>query len=147
MPAGKGNLYRARVAGPFEEDTGPKLRRFLVQRNDNIFSSLNERDEEDYQPGKQGKTIIAWHERESALLVGVVKDHNPNGAPETLVRLTHLLKAASFNEAVFCDGSDSAMLWYKGVMVIAPGKWKANAMNTGLGFKAIGAAAPGHGRK
>ena len=71
------------------------------------------------------------------MLVGVEKDHDQSRPGETYSRLTHALTAAGFTDAVFCDGSDSAMLWVKGRMVVAPGERKADTMTVALGFTVV----------
>ena len=139
LPYGVGNQYRPPATGPARGDPGPALRGALTQRNDNTFASVEQRDD------RTGKTIIAWHDREAALLVGVEKDHDQSRPGETYSRLTHLLRAAGFTDAVFCDGSDSAMLWVRGRMIVAPGERKADTMTVALGFTAVATpAGPAH---
>lgn len=133
---GVGNRYRAPATGPVEGDPGPKLRDQLTQRNNKTFSKAEERDD------RTGKTLVAWHAKENALLVGVEKDHDQGRPGETYTRLTQRLGAAGFTDAVFFDGSDSAMLWYKGQLVIAPGERKDNEMRVALGFAALPAPTP-----
>ena len=130
LPYGVGNQYRPPATGPARGDPGPALRGALTQRNDNTFASVDQRDD------RTGKTIIAWHAKEAALLVGVEKAHDQSRPGEPYSRLTHALRAAGFTDAVFCDGSDSAMLWVKGRMVVAPGERKADTMTVALGFTA-----------
>ena len=133
---GIGNQYRPPAKGPSTGDPGPALRGQLTQRNDKTFSSVEARD------NRTGKTIVAWHDKENALLVGVEKDHDQGRPGETYTRLTQLLGAAGFNDAVFFDGSDSAMMWYKGRMIVAPGEYKANTMTVAIGFAALSPTAP-----
>ena len=136
LPYGVGNQYRPPATGPATGDPGPKLGPALTQRNDNTFASVERRDD------RTGKTIVAWHQKAGALLVGVEKDHEQGRPGETYTRLTHLLAAAGFTDGVFLDGSDSAMLWYKGRMIVAPGERKADTMTVALGFRAEPAPAP-----
>lgn len=142
---GVGNRYRPPVTGPTTGEPGPKLRGSLTQRNDRTFSSVEKRDE------RTGKTFIAWHALAGALLVGVEKDHDPDpkrpGA--SYGRLVTMLSNAGFTDAVFCDGSDSAMMWYKGRLVVRPGKRKDDLMTVGIGFAQIHASEPArpHGVK
>ncbi len=44
--------------------------------------------------------------------------------------------AASGQDATFLDGSDSAMLWYRGKCIVAPGEDKDQLITVGLGFRA-----------
>ena len=138
LPYGVGNQYRPPATGPARGDPGPALRGALTQRNDNTFASVEQRDD------RTGKTVIAWSDTAAALLVGVEKDHDQSRPGETYSRLAHALKAAGFTDAVFCDGSDSAMLWVKGRMVVAPGQRKADTMTVALGFTAVPGPPPRH---
>lgn len=133
---GTGNRYRPPTAGPATGEPGPKLRGSLIQRNDRTFSSVEKRDE------RTGKTFIAWHARAGALLVGVEKDHDPNPkrSGTSYGRLVTMLSNAGFTDAVFCDGSDSAMMWYKGRLVVRAGERKDNLITVGIGFAQIHAA-------
>jgi exopolysaccharide biosynthesis protein len=55
---------------------------------------------------------------------------------ETYTQLTDQLQAAGFSDAVFCDGSDSAMMWYQGRIIVTPGTRKADSMTVAIGFAA-----------
>jgi hypothetical protein len=135
---GTGNQYRPPAKGPKQGDPGNRLRSSLTQRNDNTFASVESLDV------RTGKTIIAWHPAANALLVGVQShfDGGPKRSGTSYRRIGQLLRAAGFTEAVFCDGSDSAMLWHGGKMIIAPGEAKANTMTIGIGFAQVRTAAP-----
>lgn len=131
---GIGNQYRPPAHGPVENDPGPRLRPSLTRRNDLTFKSV-----ENIADTRIGKTIIAWNPNANALLVGVEADHDPDlkRPGVSYSRLVAQLSAAGFTEAVFCDGSDSAMLWYGGKMIVKPGDAKANMMKLCIGFSQV----------
>jgi hypothetical protein len=135
---GIGNKYRPPARGPAQGDPGPRLRPSLTRRNDGTFKSVEDPDT------RVGKTIIAWSPNANALLVGVEADHdtNPKRPGVSYSRLVAQLSSAGFTEAVFCDGSDSSMLWHRGKLIIAPGEAKANMMNLCIGFRQVPGAAP-----
>lgn len=126
LPYGQGNRYKPGKSGPLTGDPGAKARADLVQRNNNTFASVEQRDT------VTGKTVIAYHEREGALLVGVQPDGEPPGQSYAAIR--NGLRGAGFSDAVFLDGSDSAMLWHRGRCVVRPGDNKDELMTVGLGF-------------
>lgn len=126
LPYGAGNRYRPPTTGPSEGDPGPERRAALVQRNSAAFRQV------DVLAPATGKTIIAWHAREQALLVGV-QGHG-GGAGQTHAQLRDGLIAAGFSDAVFLDGSDSALMYYRGRRIVAPGEDKNELMTVGLGF-------------
>lgn len=130
---GIGNQYRPPSHGPVVGDPGPRLRPSLTRRNDFTFKSVEVSDT------RIGKTIIAWNPVANALLVGVEADHDTDlkRPGVSYSRLSAQLSAAGFTEAVFCDGSDSAMLWHGGKMVVRPGDAKANMMKLCIGFSQV----------
>ena len=131
LPYGQGNQYRPGTSGPPSGDPGAANRRNLTQRNDQTFTSVEQRGP------TTGKTVIAYHARAQALLVGV----QPHGqAPgQSYADIRAALIVAGFSDAVFLDGSDSSMLWYHGKCLIRPGEDKDELMTVGLAFTRHGA--------
>ena len=134
LPYGVGNDYLPKHSGPPTGDPGPALSRYLTQRNDNLTRDVASR------PPPLGKTIVAYHRHADALLVGVQPDGTPPG--QSSLQLRDALRTAGFSDAVFADGSDSAMLWYKGRCIVRPGEWKDELMVVGLGFAQVAPAPP-----
>lgn len=126
LPHGKENQYQKGKTGPITGDPGAKARAGLTQRSNKNFASAEDR------PATTGKTVIAYHARLQALLVGVQPDGQAPGQSYAAIR--NGLRAAGFSDAVFLDGSDSAMLWHRGRCVVKPGEDKNQLMTVGLGF-------------
>lgn len=126
LPYGQGNRYRAGTSGPAVGEPGP-ARSNLTQRNNQTFASV-----EALSPAT-GKTVIAYHAREQALRVGV-QPHGA-GAGQTYTGLRNGLIVAGFSDAVFLDGSDSSLMWYRGRGIVRPGENKDELMTVGLGFR------------
>ncbi|MEG3088854.1 hypothetical protein [Sphingomonas sp. PB4P5] len=126
LPYGQGNRYRPGTRGPATGDPGPRARGNLVQRNDATFASVEKLG------ATTGKTVVAYHHREEALLVGVQPHGRSPG--QSYSRLRDALGIAGFSDAVFLDGSDSAMLWHRGRCIVEPGEDKNELMTVGLGF-------------
>lgn len=106
---------------------GAAVRDSLTQRNNQTFASVEQRG------ATTGKTIIAYHLHEQALLVGVQQDGRTPG--QTYAAIRNGLITAGFSDAVFLDGSDSALMWFRGHSIISPGDNKDELMTVGLGFR------------
>lgn len=97
----------------------------LWRRGNNTYKSLQE------HPPATGKTLLAHHRRAHLLLLWV----QPDGRAEhTLDDIRDWLVAGEFDDAVFLDGSDSALLSVDGALMVPPGSEKNRANTIGLGF-------------
>jgi hypothetical protein len=125
---GAGNLYRsgvpagAPVSGPVSSVHQP----FLIQRNNNHYISFQGRG------ASVGKVAVAINRTQDMLLVLVQSQGGSSGM--TLDSLRDKLIAVGCSDAVFGDGSDSAMLVAGGRTQIAQGEDKEEATTIGLGF-------------
>ena len=126
---GSGNLYRAGVpaGAPAVGEPGPAHRPFLIQRNNNTYVAMASRGPE------VGKVAFAVHRDSDMLLVLVQPDGAPTGL--TLDNLRDKLASVGTDDAVFMDGSDSAMLVVDGVFHIRQGENKDELTTVGLGFR------------
>ena len=125
---GAGNLYRAGVpAGAPVSGPVPAVHQpFLIQRNNNHYVSFQGRG------ASVGKIAVAINRTQDMLLVLVQSQGGRSGM--TLNALRDKLIAVGCSDAVFGDGSDSAMLVAGGRTLIAQGEDKEEATTIGLGF-------------
>jgi hypothetical protein len=125
---GVGNLYRSGVpAGA--PTTGPvpaTYLPYLVQRNNNHYAAFLGRGT------SVGKVAVAINRSEDMLLVLVQSSGARSGMD--LDGLRDRLLALGCSDAVFGDGSDSALLVVGGTTMIAQGEDKEEATTIGLGF-------------
>jgi len=123
---GVGNRYAAGTTGPATGEPPPALRGKLIQRNNENFRAA------DSLPPATGKTIIASHSASQKLLVAV----QPHAAPpgQTYSWIASRLVDLGFDQGVFLDGSDSALLMLDGKLVIRPGEDKDESNILGVGF-------------
>ncbi|GAA3722577.1 hypothetical protein GCM10022268_33440 [Sphingomonas cynarae] len=131
LPYGQGNRYRPPTTGPTTGEPGAAARPSLIQRNNSTLNSVEQ------LPSATGKTIIAYHAREQALLVGVQEHGRAPGS--SYASLRDALIVAGFSDAVFLDGSDSSLLYYRGRQIVAPAENKNELMTVALGFRQRGA--------
>jgi hypothetical protein len=128
LPFGVGNLYRSGVpagaptTGPVPSTHLP----YLVQRNNNHYASFLRRG------ASVGKVAVAINRSEDMLVVLVQSSGARSGMD--LDGLRDRLLALGCNDAVFGDGSDSALLVVGGTTMIAQGDDKEEATTIGLGF-------------
>lgn len=127
LPYGDENIRQPPVHCPPIGNMNESQRSALLQRSSKMFTSLAKR------PLGTGKTIIAYHASEQALLVGVQKDGEAHGY--ALAAIRDALIVSGFSDAVFLDGSDSSLLYWQGAQIISPA-YRKNRMNTlALGFR------------
>lgn len=129
LPFGHGNLYRAGVptGAPPMGEPGPTFRPFLVQRNNNTFVAMASRG------AQVGKVALAINRFEDIVVLIVQPDNAPTGT--TLEGLRDKLSAVGTDDAVFFDGSDSAMLVLNGAFHVAQAESKDELTTIGLGFR------------
>lgn len=129
LPFGVGNLYRPGHQGPAQGQPPASAAPWLMQRNSATLAEVEGR------PRSTGKVVVAYCPRPEALLVAV----QPNGtAPGQEYRyIVASLARAGFTDAVFGDGSDSAMLYMDGRFVARPGQDKDESNTVGLGFRRV----------
>lgn len=123
---GAGNLYSAGTIGPVSGEPPAFLRSKLIQRNNENFRSANSR------PPATGKTVIASHTAKQKLLVAVQPHALAPG--QTYAWIAGRLVDLGFDQGVFLDGSDSALLMLDGKLVIRPGEDKDESNTLGVGF-------------
>ena len=127
-PYGVGNQYDADVpdgapaSGPPGEDFAPHL----TQRNNNTYAALARR------PDSTGKTIVA-HSGEHDRIV-VISQPDGAGDGQSIDAIRDALVAQGFDNAVFFDGSDSAMLRTGDTMRTTPGGLKDELITVGVQF-------------
>lgn len=127
LPFGAGNLYRPGHQGPATGEPGPAQSRYLVQRNNETFRSADSR------PASTGKPILAYSAQSDALLVGV--QQHGLGPRQSYRYIAQALAGNGFSDAIFLDGSDSAMMWFGGRFEVMPGDDKDETITVGLGFR------------
>ncbi len=125
---GDGNVYKpgASAAAPTTGTPSAADEKFLIQRNNNTFKSLQSR-------GPQtGKTVIAY----ASAAKKVLAVHQPDGASTgiDLATLRDKLADVGVDNAVFLDGSDSAMLWVNRIWYTKPGSRKDHTNTVGVSF-------------
>jgi len=128
---GNGNLYRA-GASPSAPATGqPSVadRVNLIQRNNATYAALAQR------PAETGKTVIAHCSSQRKLLILVQGNGTSSGI--ALDALRDKLFDVGIDNAVFLDGSDSAMLVHSGTFYVRQGPNKDETNTIGVGFTSI----------
>jgi hypothetical protein len=125
---GDGNLYRQGVppGAPLQGDPGPKYRPFLVQRNNNHYRGLAKKGK------RTGKVVMAICRSADKMLLLVQPDGVPIGI--SLDDLRDKLAQVGVDDAIFLDGSDSAMLMINNKFHIRQGENKDELTTIGLGF-------------
>jgi hypothetical protein len=129
LPYGAVNRYRKGVpaGAPTVGDPNPVFKPYLVQRSSRHFAYM------DGLGPEIGKVVLALNRKADTLLVIV----QPNDA-EPGIRLETLrekLVAVGTNDAVFMDGSDSALLVVNGVFHVLQAENKDELTTIGLGFR------------
>jgi hypothetical protein len=129
---GHGNVYKPETVvppgsapPPPAHDPGPYWP-YLLQRNSEAFQSMASKGV------KKGKVVLAYCANEKKLLLLVLPDASPTGVSMEVLR--DKLWDLGVDNAVFLDGSDSAMLCIRTNMVIPPGSRKDEFTTVGLGF-------------
>lgn len=125
---GDGNLYRQGVppGAPIQGNPGPKYRPFLVQRNNNHYKDLAKKGK------RTGKVVMAICRSADKMLLLVQPDGPPIGI--SLDDLRDKLAQVGVDDAVFLDGSDSAMLMINNKFHIRQEENKDELTTIGLGF-------------
>lgn len=125
---GTANIYTAGApaGAPAVGQPPPAAARHLVQRSNATLTSVEAKG------AATGKTIVASSTTERAILV-CVQEHGA-GSGRTYAALRDALKALGFTDAVFLDGSDSSMMWFKGSFRVRPGEDKDETNIVGVGF-------------
>jgi hypothetical protein len=126
---GTGNRYGPGVpaGAPAVGDPGPEHRPFLIQRNNYTYVDMAARGPE------VGKVALAIHRESDMVLVLVQPDMAPTGM--TLDQLRDKLAGVGTDDAVFLDGSDSAMLVVNGIFHVSQAETKNELTTSGLGFR------------
>ncbi|MFL5343756.1 MAG: phosphodiester glycosidase family protein [Hyalangium sp.] len=126
---GHQNLYDPKVppGAPVQGEPGPAHLPFLVQRNNMTYIAMAARGL------RTGKVAMAIHRASSILLLLVQPDGAPTGI--SLDMLRDKLFDVGVDDAVFLDGSDSAMLVVNGVFHVSQGEDKDELTTIGLGFR------------
>lgn len=121
---GVGNVCQS-MACP---DSGPvpsEMQGDLIQRNNLTYADQQSR------PNTTGKAIIAANTNEAKLLVIVQRD---GATGISFDDLNNTLVSIGCDNAVFLDGSDSAMLHANGVFHVRPGSDKNETNTIGIAF-------------
>jgi hypothetical protein len=126
---GVGNQYNAGAppTAPAIGDPPPDAAPFLIQRNNNNYVSLKK-----LGPAK-GKVVVATSTADRTLLAIVQPDGAATGID--LDALRDKLVAVGVDNAVFLDGSNSAMLMVKSALLIRQDQDKDETNVVGLGFR------------
>ena len=129
---GIGNHYAAGTppGAPATGKPGAVHSPFLLQRNNNTYAAMAAR-------GKGvGKMILAVNRTENMLLL-LAQPHYPatSAGGMHLDEIRDRLARAGVDDAVFMDGSDSAILWMRGMFLISQGEDKDELTTIGLGFR------------
>lgn len=125
---GVGNEYRADVpagAAPNGEPA-PEHRPFLRVRSNDTYAALN------HKGMAVGKVVIAYSEVHDRLTIVVQRD---GAAGIVLAPLRDQLSAEGAENAVFLDGSNSAMLYANEKFYVEQGLGKNIATTVGVGFQ------------
>lgn len=122
------NIYKSTVpsGAPATGEPKPPHDKHLVYRGNLTYKALNSAH------ARVGKVIIA-HSKANNILCIIVQAHGKVLRPLDDIRnyLIHL----KFENAIFFDGSDSAMLMIDGSFAIRAGSNKNETNITGIGFK------------
>lgn len=129
LPFGQGNLYRAGVpaGAPAMGEPGPEFRPFLTQRNNNTYIAMAARG------AAVGKVALAFNRANDVMIALVQPDQAATGI--TMDRLRNKLVSVGTDDAVFLDGSDSALLVIDGTFHISQNEEKDELTTAGLGFR------------
>lgn len=125
---GPHNVYRAGVpaGAPTDGDPGEKYRGFLTVRSNKTYASLAA------DGASVGKVIIGKGTGDRPLRI-VVQPHGGTG--QTLDQIRDKLFNEGVTDAVFLDGSDSAMLFANGKFYVHQGGYKDRTNTVGIGFQ------------
>lgn len=105
--------------------TGEKYAPFLTQRNNNTYRAFA-------QSGPStGKTVIAQSKANGRLII-ISQPHGATG--ESLDTIRDGLLSQGVENAVFLDGSDSAILHADGTDLVTAGPNKDTTNTVGIGF-------------
>jgi hypothetical protein len=125
LPYGVGNLCARPAQCPPTGPIPPSATGYVQQRNNSTYA-----DQQSRSPAT-GKTILATNKAEGKLLV-IVQPNGVNGT--TFDDIKASLMILGCDNAVFMDGSDSAMLWTKGYAEVAQGANKDETNTVALAF-------------
>jgi hypothetical protein len=129
LPFGPVNKYRIGVPAeaPVVGEAGPKYFPYLVQRSNAHFGDMAKLSK------RSGKVVFALNRQSDVLLVLV----QPNGSDSGLTweQLRDKLVSIDADDAVFLDGSDSAMLVVNGTPIVHQDETKDELTTVGLGFR------------
>lgn len=125
---GVGNRYKpgTPAGAPATGEPPPQYAGALIQRNNNTYASAASK------APSTGKTVIAYSSSQGRLLVLV----QPHGAATGITHdtLRDNLFAVGVDNAIFLDGSDSAMLLVNGVWLTRQAQRKDQTNTIGVGF-------------
>lgn len=129
LPYGSKNVYRPGVppGAPLIGDPGSVYSPYLLQRSSAHFAKVAAFSK------RSGKVIFALN-RESDVLLALVQP-NDSKAGMSWDQVRDKLVSVATDDAVFLDGSDSALLVLKGVFVIQQDEIKNELTTVGLGFR------------
>jgi exopolysaccharide biosynthesis protein len=121
LPYGVGNLCKRPAKCPPSGPIPSSADGYVQQRNNLTYADQQSRDP------STGKAILATNKTEGRILV-IVQPHGTNGT--TFDDIKASLMILGCDNAVFLDGSDSAMLWNKGHPEVsqAPNKDETNTV-------------------
>jgi hypothetical protein len=125
---GKGNRYQPGTSAG-APTTGPPPSQYqanLIQRNNNTYIAASQ------LPASTGKSIIAHSSTERKLLILVQSNAASNGI--SLDDLRDKPHGIGLDNAVFLDGSDSAMLFHRHSFFVRQGPNKEETNTIGIGF-------------
>lgn len=125
LPYGVGNLCKRPAKCPPTGPIPPSSTGYVQQRNNSTYA-----DQQSRSPAT-GKTILACNKSQGKLLV-IVRPNGVNGT--TFDDIKASLMILGCDNAVFMDGSDSAMLWPQGYTEVAQGANKDETNTVALAF-------------
>lgn len=127
LPYGSQNSYKEGVpeGSPLTGEPSEKYKKYLKIRSNATYADVN-------KGPMKGKTILAHSSKKNALLILVQEDGRCSISHD---EIRNFLIKNEFDNAVFLDGSDSAMLYVSGKFLVKQGESKDETNTLGLGIR------------